>query len=180
MNAPDECAAEPPGSGAEPATGEGDRHALRLISRTAAKAWEDSFISMSAPATVVIWMTLSLPPLLLGLLGSLGFVASWFSPDTVQAAQREIVRLAPTVFSTDVVNEIIRPTVSDILTQGHSSIVSVGFVISLWASSWRSRLWWTRSPPLTISTPCATRCGNGSSRCCSTRWRWSDPCSCCR
>jgi membrane protein len=135
MDTPVESTAEPPASAAaEPATGEQARRSpLRLISRTAAKAWEDSFISMSAQAA--FWMTLSLPPLLLGLLGSLGFVASWFGPGTVEAAQREIVRLAPTVFSADVVNEIIRPTVSDILTKGDSSIVSVGFVISLWAGS---------------------------------------------
>jgi membrane protein len=109
------------------------RWPLRLIARTAAKAWDDSFVSMSAQAA--FWMTLSLPPLLLGMLGSLGFVSGWFGADTVAAAQREIVRLATGVFSADVVNEIIRPTVSDILTRGHSSLVSVGFVISLWAGS---------------------------------------------
>jgi membrane protein len=128
---------KPPARGADRTAGKPLQWApgapLRLVSRTAAKAWDDSFVSMSAQAA--FWMTLSLPPLLLGLLGSLGFVASWFGPDAVAAAQREIVRLAPTVFSTDVVNEIIRPTVSDILTQGHSSIVSVGFIISLWAGS---------------------------------------------
>ena len=106
---------------------------LRLVSRTATKAWNDSFISLSAQAA--FWMTLSLPPLLLGMLGSLGFVSSWFGPETVAAAQREIVRLAAGVFSTDVVNQIIRPTVSDILTRGHSSLVSVGFLLSLWAGS---------------------------------------------
>jgi membrane protein len=133
-----DASVEPPavvgGTAAEPATGKQTRQGpLRLISRTAAKAWGDSFVSMSAQAA--FWMTLSLPPLLLGLLGSLGFVTSRFGPATVEAAQREIVRLAATVFSADVVNQIIRPTVSDILTQGHSSIVSVGFVISLWAGS---------------------------------------------
>lgn len=139
MDAPAEPPTRPTASGAgpaaaEPGTDKRDRRGpLRLISRTATKAWKDSFISMSAQAA--FWMTLSLPPLLLGLLGSLGFVTSWLGPATVGAAQREIVRLATGVFSADVVNQIIRPTVSDILTQGHSSIVSVGFVISLWAGS---------------------------------------------
>ncbi|MGH3982895.1 MAG: YihY/virulence factor BrkB family protein [Pseudonocardiaceae bacterium] len=124
MNAPaDSTATEPPAQ----------RGPLRLIARTAVKSWDDSFVAMSAQAA--FWMTLSLPPLLLGLLGSLGFVTSWFGPATVEAAQREIVRLASTVFSTDVVDQIIRPTVSDILTQGRSSIVSVGFVLALWAGS---------------------------------------------
>ncbi len=109
------------------------RGPLRLIARTAVKAWDDSFVSMSAQTA--FWMTLSLPPLLLGLLGSLGFVASWFGPATVDAAQRDIVRFSTTVFSADVVNQIIRPTVADILTQGQTTIVSVGFVISLWAGS---------------------------------------------
>jgi membrane protein len=119
---------------AEPTTGLSIRRwPLRLISRTATKAWGDSFISMSAQAA--FWMTLSLPPLLLGMLGSLGFVSSWFGPETIAEAQREIVRLAAGVFSGDVVNQIIRPTVSDILTQGHSSLVSVGFLLSLWAGS---------------------------------------------
>jgi membrane protein len=138
MDTPVESTAEPAANGpgraaAEPTGTQARRAPLRLISRTATKAWNDSFISLSAQAA--FWMTLSLPPLLLGMLGSLGFVASWFGPATVEAAQREIVRWATTVFSGDVVNEIIRPTVSDILTQGHSSIVSVGFVISLWAGS---------------------------------------------
>ncbi len=119
--------------GAPAADQQARRWPLRLVSRAASKAWDDSFVSMSAQAA--FWMTLSLPPLLLGLLGSLGFVTGWFGPAAVTAAQREIVRLASGVFSTDVVNQIIRPTVSDILTQGNSSIVSVGFVISLWAGS---------------------------------------------
>ncbi len=109
------------------------RGPLRLIARTAVKAWDDSFVAMSAQAA--FWMTLSLPPLLLGLLGSLGFVASWFGPAAVEAAQREIVRFSTTVFSADVVNQIIRPMVADILTQGQTTIISVGFVISLWAGS---------------------------------------------
>jgi membrane protein len=145
MNAPAESTPEPPEGGscptaAEPGTEDTEETeeqvrpgVLHLIARTATKAWGDSFISMSAQ--VAFWMTLSLPPLLMGLLGSLGFVTSWFGPAAVAAAQQEVVRLAATVFSAEVVNEIIRPTVSDILTRGRVSIVSVGFVLSLWAGS---------------------------------------------
>jgi membrane protein len=139
MDDPAESTTEPPAVSARPAAAKPStdervrRGPLLLIFRTATKAWRDSFVSMSAQAA--FWMTLSLPPLLLGLLGSLGFVTSWLGPATVGAAQREIVRLATGVFSADVVNQIIRPTVSEILTRGHSSIVSVGFVISLWAGS---------------------------------------------
>ncbi len=133
----DSAAAPTAGTGLTAAAPDTDtrvrRGLLRLISLTAVKAWDDSFVAMSAQAA--FWMTLSLPPLLLGLLGSLGFVADWFGPATVEAAQREIVRFSTTVFSADVVNQIIRPTVADILTHGNSSIVSVGFVISLWAGS---------------------------------------------
>ncbi len=128
MDAPADSTAESTATGRRTRRGP-----LRLISRTAVKAWDDSFVAMSAQAA--FWMTLSLPPLLLGLLGSLGFVTGWFGPGTIEAAQRDIVRLASTVFSADVVNQIIQPTVSDILTQGSSTIVSVGFVLSLWAGS---------------------------------------------
>lgn len=109
------------------------RGPLRLLWRTLVKAWDDGFFGMAAQAA--FWMTLSLPPLLLGLLGSLGFVSRWFGETTIALVQREILELATTVFTPEVVDQIIRPTVIDILTQGRSSIVSVGFVLSLWAGS---------------------------------------------
>ncbi len=111
----------------------GRRGPLRLLWRTLVKAWDDGFLGMSAQAA--FWMALSLPPLLLGLLGSLGFVSGLFGQDTIEVVQREILQGATTVFTPDVVDQIIRPTVTDILTQGRSSIVSVGFVLSLWAGS---------------------------------------------
>jgi membrane protein len=105
----------------------------RLVTRTFAKAWEGNIFSEAAEAA--FWQTLSLPPLLLGLLGSLGFVGEWFGQGVVGAVHDRIIGFCRTVFSTNAVADIIEPTVNSILTVGKGEIVSVGFLISLWAGS---------------------------------------------
>ncbi|HEX3780519.1 MAG TPA: YihY/virulence factor BrkB family protein [Pseudonocardiaceae bacterium] len=104
-----------------------------LVLRTATKAWDGNIFSEAAEAA--FWQTLSLPPLLLGLLGSLGYLGDWFGPQIVSAVQDKIIGFCRTVFSSNVVETIIQPTVSDILTKSHSEIASFGFLLSLWAGS---------------------------------------------
>lgn len=111
----------------------GRKGALRLVARTLSKAWEGSLFSESAEAA--FWQTLSLPPLLLGLLGSLGYMRDWFGPAFVDTVHDRIIAFCHRVFTQNVVSQIIEPTVNDILTTGKGEIVSVGFVISLWAGS---------------------------------------------
>ena len=109
------------------------RGPLRLLWRTISKAWEDSIFGMAAQAA--FWQTLSLPPLLLGLLGSIGYVGGWFGPNTIDIVQAKIVTFSTRVFSPSVVDQIIAPTVSDVLQRGRGDVVSLGFVLSLWAGS---------------------------------------------
>jgi membrane protein len=109
------------------------RGPLRLLWRTITKAWDDSIFGMAAQSA--FWQTLSLPPLLLGLLGSIGYVGGWFGPDTIGIVQSKIITFSKTVFNPSVVDQIIAPTVSDILQRGRGDVVSFGFVLSLWAGS---------------------------------------------
>ncbi|MEU5692771.1 YihY/virulence factor BrkB family protein [Actinosynnema sp. NPDC020468] len=109
------------------------RGPLRLLARTLSKAWEHSIFSESAEAA--FWQVLSFPPLLLGLLGSLGYIGDWLGPEIVSAVKDRIISICRTIFSPDVVNGVIAPTVDQILTTGKGEIVSVGFLISLWAGS---------------------------------------------
>lgn len=51
-------------------------HIWRITLRTLSKSWDDSIFSESAQAG--FWSALSLPPLLLGLLGTLAYVAPLF------------------------------------------------------------------------------------------------------
>ncbi|MCA1186093.1 MULTISPECIES: YihY/virulence factor BrkB family protein [unclassified Saccharopolyspora] len=132
--APEEDAQSPPEQGWAATAGTRPRRGpLQLIWRTIDKAWWDNIFSESAAAA--FWQTLSMPPLLLGLLGSLGFLGDWFGPAVVDAVHGKILSGARAVFSGNVVDQIIGPTVEDILTKGRSEIVSVGFLLSLWAGS---------------------------------------------
>jgi membrane protein len=111
----------------------GGSPARRLTVRTLSKAWDDGIFAMSAQTAY--WSTLSLPPLLLGLLGSMGYVAGWFGPETLVSVQHGIIRFSGTIFNQEVVSQFIEPTVADILNRGRPDIISVGFPIALVAGS---------------------------------------------
>ena len=108
-------------------------HAWRIAKRTLSKSWDDSIFSESAQ--VGFWSVLSLPPLLLGMLGSLAYVAPLFGPDTLATIQRQLISTSNTFFSKSIVAELIEPTVRDIVQGARGEVVSLGFVISLWAGS---------------------------------------------
>lgn len=109
------------------------RHLWRVFKRTLSKSWDDSIFAESAQAA--FWCALSLPPLLLGMLGSLAYVAPLFGPETLPTIQARLISTANTFFSHNVVNEIIEPTIRDIAQGARGEVVSIGFVISLWAGS---------------------------------------------
>jgi membrane protein len=108
-------------------------HVWRISRRTVAKSWEDSIFAESAQAG--FWCALSLPPLLLGVLGSLAYVAPLFGPDMLPAIEHQLISTAHTVFSPSVVDEIIEPSIRNIATNARGEVVSLGFLISLWAGS---------------------------------------------
>lgn len=108
-------------------------HIWRISLRTLGKSWDDSIFSESAQAG--FWSALSLPPLLLGLLGTLAYVAPLFGPDMLPSIERQLLSTAHSVFSPSVVNEIIEPTIRDIASNARGEVVSLGFLISLWAGS---------------------------------------------
>lgn len=126
--------AEPEITAAPPPPRPGRRAELgRVLRRALGKAWDDDIFSHSAQAA--FWQALSLPPLFLGLLGALGFVGGWFGQETVHAVEDGIIGFAHRVFTAEVVDQIIAPTAQSILTTGRADVVSVGFVVSLWAGS---------------------------------------------
>jgi membrane protein len=97
------------------------------------RAWNGDIFSESAAAA--FWQTLSLPPLLLGIFGVLGYVGGVFGPDTIAAVHQWIIELTGGVFSQEALDEIIAPTVTDILSTARGEVVSIGFLLSFWSGS---------------------------------------------
>src|ERR1700734_1783737 len=108
-------------------------HIWRIPRRALSKSWDDSIFSEAAQAA--FWSALSLPPLLLGMLGSLAYVAPLFGPDTMAVIEHYLVSMSNKIFSQSVVHEIIEPTIADIDRGARGEVVSLGFLISLWAGS---------------------------------------------
>ncbi len=78
---------------------------------------------------------LSLPPLVLGLFGGVGYVGQWLGPATVDDVRNAINDFASRFLTDQVINSTLGPTVTDVFRDGRFDLVSVGFVLSLWSGS---------------------------------------------
>ncbi|MFC7492196.1 MULTISPECIES: YihY/virulence factor BrkB family protein [unclassified Knoellia] len=78
---------------------------------------------------------LSLPPLVLGLFGGVGYVGRWLGQDTVQQVRLAIAEYAGRFLTEDIISRTLSPTVDDVFQDGRFDLISVGFVLSLWSGS---------------------------------------------
>jgi membrane protein len=106
---------------------------LQVAGQTVAKAWQDRILGLSGEAA--FWQVLSVPPLLIGLLGSLGYLGNVIGSDRVTEIEDRLLTASARAFTPDVVDSLVRPTLNAILVSGRLDALSVGFVLSLWAGS---------------------------------------------
>ncbi len=78
---------------------------------------------------------LSLPPLVLGLFGGLGYLSQPLGPATVETVRDNILMYASQFLTPDVIQSVLGPTVDDVLGGGRADLLSLGFVLSLWSGS---------------------------------------------
>ncbi len=109
------------------------RGPIRALRRTIATAWKDRILGLSAEAA--FWQLLSLPPLILAVLGSLGYFGAFLGPDTLNSIERYILDVSSGAFTPQVIDQLIEPNLQEVLRGGRLEVVSTGFVISVWAGS---------------------------------------------
>ncbi|GIG79711.1 YihY/virulence factor BrkB family protein [Planotetraspora kaengkrachanensis] len=78
---------------------------------------------------------LSLPPFVLGLLGVMGHLSGMLGADTVLEIKQWVVDQAELLFTSNTVDRVVTPLLNDVLTGGQVSLISVGFLLSLWSGS---------------------------------------------
>ncbi len=78
---------------------------------------------------------LSLPPLVLGLAGSLGYFTGIIGTDVVDQVQNRILEFTATYLTQQSVSEVIKPTLEEVFTGPRVDLISIGFLISLWSGS---------------------------------------------
>src|SRR3954447_3371418 len=86
-------------------------------------------------AEAAFFALLSLPPLVLAVVGTIGYFHGLIGADNIATLQDDIRRGARTVLTPGTVNDTVTPIVRDVLNGGRADAVSIGFLISLWSGS---------------------------------------------
>ncbi|MEU8507702.1 YihY/virulence factor BrkB family protein [Streptomyces brevispora] len=107
--------------------------AWQLLKDTVNSCMEYRILGLAAEAA--FFTLLSLPPLLLGLIGLLGYVDAWTSTTTVASIEDNILGAAQTVLSQRGVNDFAKPLLEDVTTGARPDVISIGFAIALWSGS---------------------------------------------
>nr|WTB34441.1 YihY/virulence factor BrkB family protein [Streptomyces sp. NBC_00830] len=105
----------------------------QLLKDTVNSCMEYRILGLAAEAA--FFTLLSLPPLLLGLIGLLGYVDEWTNTTTVASIEHNILNAAQTVLSQRGVNDFAKPLLADVTTGARPDVISIGFAIALWSGS---------------------------------------------
>jgi membrane protein len=105
----------------------------RVIKETTAICVRYRVTGLAAEAA--FFGVLSLPPLIFGLVGAVGFVTSTLDIRTIANFREQLLNLSSRALTPDVVHSVIEPTLDDVLSRGQAAVISIGFIIALWSGS---------------------------------------------
>ncbi|MER5750521.1 YihY/virulence factor BrkB family protein [Streptomyces sp. NPDC002088] len=109
------------------------RTAWLLLKDTVNSCIEYRILGLAAEAA--FFSLLSVPPLLLSLIGLLGYVDDWTGTDSISSLESNILEASRTVLSDKGVREIAQPILDDVMKGGRPDVISIGFLFALWSGS---------------------------------------------
>lgn len=111
--------------------------AVDVVARVAASTFSRCFSNRvtGLAAEAAFFAILSLPPLVFGLAGSIGFFARRYDVAQIDVFRDRVLELSSRALTESTVDEVIAPTLDDVLSSGRIDVVSIGFVLALWSGS---------------------------------------------
>lgn len=111
--------------------------AVDVVARVAASTFSRCFTNRvtGLAAEAAFFAILSLPPLVFGLAGSIGFFARRYDVAQIDVFRDRVLELSSRALTESTVDEVIAPTLDDVLSSGRIDVVSIGFVLALWSGS---------------------------------------------
>lgn len=105
----------------------------KVVARTVSSCFRYRVTGLAAEAA--FFAILSLPPLIFGLAGTIGFVAKRYQVTEVDVLKDRVLELASQALTPSTVDDVIAPTLNEVLSGGRIDVVSIGFVLALWSGS---------------------------------------------
>ncbi|AKZ58871.1 Integral membrane protein [Streptomyces ambofaciens ATCC 23877] len=109
------------------------RTAWLLLKDTVNSCMEYRILGLAAEAA--FFTLLSVPPLLLSVLGLIGYVDLWIGADTTESLRTNILDASRAVLSERGVQQITEPILDDVTKGGRPDVISIGFLFALWSGS---------------------------------------------
>jgi membrane protein len=109
------------------------RTAWLLFKDTVNSCIEYRILGLAAEAA--FFTLLSVPPLLLSMIGLLGYVDDWTGANTIASLQTNLLEASRTVLSDKGVAQIAQPILDDVTKGGRPDVISIGFLFALWSGS---------------------------------------------
>jgi membrane protein len=107
--------------------------AWRLVVSTVGSCMRYRVTGLAAEAA--FYALLSLPPLIFGLAGSVGYVVQNVTDQRLGEFRAGVEELSRQAFTSDIVESIIMPTLNDVMRGPRYDVISIGFVLALWSGS---------------------------------------------
>jgi membrane protein len=105
----------------------------RLVVSTVGACFRNRVTGLAAEAA--FFALLSLPPLVFGLAGSIGYIFNSFDERQVQEVSDAILDLASQALTQPTVESVIEPTLAEVLEPGRFDVISIGLILALWSGS---------------------------------------------
>jgi membrane protein len=105
----------------------------RLVVTTVSSCLRYRVTGLAAEAA--FFAVLSVPPLVFGLAGGIGYVTNQFEAGQVQEMRNAVLDFSGRLLTERAVDKVIAPTLDDVLKGGRFDIISLGFVLALWSGS---------------------------------------------